>query len=165
MFYSVYLVKDGSRLVWKMNRALRGVFIFLLISVIAMFVFSFDLSEYRFLSPAGKINTILLPFFLLAGVLYEDSVIFDKENRQIILKRGLVFFYRKKIWDADDFKGTVYRKIKTGRIYGSTRSRVLVGFQMTDKFVLMDRNCPENKADIWIKALQTFWPRPFTISE
>jgi len=148
-----------------MNKALRGVFIFLLISVIAMFIFSFDLSEYRFLSPAGKINTVLLPFFLLAGVLYEDSVIFDKKNRRIISRRGLVFFYRKKIWDSNDFKGTVYRKIKTGRISGSTRSRVLIGFQMTDKFILLDRVCPENKADIWIKALQTFWPSPFIISE
>jgi len=165
MFYSVYLTKNGSRLIWKMNKALRGVFIFLLISVMAMFVFSFDLSEYKFLSLASKINTVLLPFFLLAGVLYEDSVIFDKKNRQIVLKHGLVFFYRKKIWDWNDFKGTVYRKIKIGRIFGSTRSKVLVGFQMTDKFILLDRDCPENKADIWIKALQTFWPRPFIISE
>lgn len=167
MFFSVSLSKDGEKLSYHMNPALRGVLWFFLASVLCMFLFSFSADDFYGASPAGKINIILLPLLLTLGSLYKYTILFDRAREVIEIQTGFLFRYKVKSHPFSDLNGLVRRRIHISRprsgggeekILSWSRDRIIFGFIISGKLIVIDRKGKPAAIDGFYRSFKAFFP-------
>lgn len=168
MFFSVSLSKDGEKLSFHMNPALRGVLLFFLLSVLAMFLFSFSPEDFTNAPLPGKINLILLPLLLLGGTLYRYTILFDKSREIIEIQSGLLFWYRTQSYPFSDLTGLVRKRIRISKshsggeeskILAYSRDRVIFGFIIRGKLIVIDRKGKPAAVNQFYMSFRAFFPQ------
>ena len=168
MFFSVSLSKDEKRLDYRMNPAIRFVFIFFLISLLLMFVFSFTPSDFKNAPLAGKINTFLLPFFVLLGSTYRYTVRFNKELEIIEIIKGFGPFVSRKKLPLKSLTAIVKQRVHSGIKKESAghflgRERFIFGFFIDGKLILVDRAARRKQLETLFGAFRAFFPFSYEI--
>lgn len=157
-FFSCSVSKDGKRLVYGMSLILRFILSFILLSIVLVLLFSFDISSYPELSLLGQINVILIPLLFFLATFYRYEICFDKEKRKIFTRHGLLFLYKQKTFEFEDLSGVEWRTYKTRALDLITPERVLFGFSLSGKRFLIDRDLTLAKAKHFLIVFRTFFP-------
>ena len=157
-YYDIYISKDKNKLTFAMNPVLRGSILFMLISLILMFIFSFTKNDFIETTNFGKFTTIFIPLMILLGAIYKHSITFDKKENHIIIKKGVIFLYKKEIYDFDDLE-MVYKNIYASSKLDFHKKRVDFGFYIKGKYFQIDRKLTLDKFMKFYSAFEVFWPK------
>ena len=150
-----------------MNPFLRGILLFLLLSVILTFAVAMTGEDFAQASPLGKINTFLVPLLLFLGSSYRYSVSFDRKKEECLIRKGLIFLYREQRFPFDDLTALNYRVYDYCRADGDglmdrglpRRARADFGFFFHGKLVQLERNAPKRGAEALYLTFTAFFPR------
>ncbi len=164
-FYSAR--KTGDRLLtYSMNPLLRGIFLFMFLSLMLTLALSMTAEDFRNAGPAGKINTFLMPLLFFLGSTYRYSLTFDRERETCTLKRGLVFLHTRETYGFDDVTGVNFRVYDFSHREDSLlrgmplrRDRADFGFFLKGKLILLERNAPRKGAEALYLIFISFYPR------
>lgn len=157
-YYDIYISKDKNKLTFAMHPFLRGISIFFLLSLILMFVFTFKPQDFTENTNFGKFTTIFIPLMVLLGTIYKHSITFDKSKNSIIIKKGLVFLYKKQVYSFDDLE-LVYKNIYNSSKLDFYKKRVDFGFYVKGKYFQIDRKLSLDKFMKFYSAFEVFWPK------
>lgn len=157
-YYDIYISKDKNRLTFAMHPFLRGIIIFFLISIVLMFIFTFKPEDFTENTGFGKFTTIFIPSIILLGALYKHSITFDKNNNLIIIKKGLIFLYKKNIYKFDDLE-LVYKNIYNSSKLDFHKKRADFGFYIKGRYFQIDRKLTLDKFMKFYSAFEAFWPK------
>jgi len=157
-FFSCSVSKDGKRLVYGMSLLLRIILGFILLSIVLVLLFNFDISTYPNLSLLGQINVIFIPLLFFLATFYQYEICFDKEQKKIFIRHGLLFLYKQRVFEFEDLTGIEWRSYKTRALDFLTPERVLFGFSLNGKRFLLDRDLSLNKAKQFLIVFRTFFP-------
>ena len=168
MFFSVSLSRNGLRLSYHMSYLLRGCILFLLVSILLMFLFSFTTEDFRTAGTLGKINIIVLPILLALGSLYRFTVVFDRQEESIEVHKGLLIWFRTERYDFSDLQQLVVQRIHAGRLDPADESRnpfpervrYIFGFRIAGKTILIERAARKKHMEMYYSAFKAFYPRP-----
>ncbi len=166
-FYSARIIRKDT-LSFSMNPFLRGILIFLFLSVLLTFATNMSGEDFSKASLAGKINTFLMPLLLFLGCMYRYSVSFDRKEEICRIRKGLIFLYREQLFSFDDLTALNYRIYDYHRSEEDSmmsrglprRSRADFGFFFNGKLVQMEKNSPKKGVEALFLTFTTFFPRP-----
>ncbi|OQX29059.1 MAG: hypothetical protein B0D92_05690 [Spirochaeta sp. LUC14_002_19_P3] len=143
-----------------MATTLRIALIFVFISAFGALLYSISTLSFSEISFLGRCSLVFFNIVFAAAALYEDQVILNRSEATITLVNGLIFLRRVRSWPAEELQGMEYRLIHAGR-HGSSgsslRARVFIGFQLSSRFIVLDRSAPVRRAESWRDAFRAFW--------
>ncbi|MDC7223690.1 MAG: hypothetical protein PQJ60_08125, partial [Spirochaetales bacterium] len=165
-FYSVRR-PDENRLVFTMNPLLRGILVFIFLSLMLTYAINMTGEDFAQASAAGKVSTILMPLLFFLGSSYRYSLSFDKERESCTLRKGLIFLYRTQHFTFDDLTALDYRSYEYHRTEEGERltrgiprrSRADLGFYFNGKLVQLERNAPKKGVEALYLAFTVYFPR------
>jgi hypothetical protein len=165
-FYSLRK-PDENRLIIAMNPLLRGILVFIFLSLLFTFVFNMSVEEMTNASTAGKISIIVTPLFFFLGSCYRYSVSFDKTDESCLIRKGVFFLYKTQRFSFSDLTGLNYRiydyqKSEEGNqfIRGiPRRSQADFGFFFRGKLLQLEKAAPKKEVDVLYFGFITYFPR------
>lgn len=168
MFFTVSLSKDENTLTYGMSPAIRFVFIFFLLSLVMMFLFSFTPEDFNQAPLAGKINTILLPFIMLLGSTYRYTIRMNKKIEKMEILKGFGPFLSRKSFPLQSLTAIVKQRVHSGIKKESAghflgRERFIFGFFVDGKLILIDRAARKKQLETLFGAFRAFFPFSYEI--
>ena len=154
--------RNAEQLIFSMNPLLRGMLVLIFLSSLLTLLFNMTAQEFRDLSPAGKISTILCPLLLFLGSSYRYSLSFDKKTERCLLKRGLIFLYRSREFSFADLSAVNYRcyDYREGILpRGLPYARADFGFFFEGKLLQLEKAAPKKQVDGLLSQFISFFPR------
>lgn len=163
-FFSASVSRDGLRLSYGMNPLLRGGILFFLVSIAAMFLFTFTPDTFREAPTLGKINTVALPVLLLLASLYEYRITFDRRDDSITIRKGLVVLAKTERFRFEDLHGVKKSSFRahTLELFGT---RASFGLYLGPKLIILDRSIPADRAESFYNILVSYFPRQVPVLE
>jgi len=133
------------------------------ISLLAMLIFNFSVSEILEYYFFQKIFLFIIIFLSFLGTFYLDEIKFSKKDNKIVIKKGFLFLFKKYKYDFDDFQAVVFRKtlkMPNPLIFQfSEKYFYLFGFQIKDKIIIIENRLNEEKFNEFLNIFKTFFPK------
>jgi hypothetical protein len=150
-----------------MNPLLRGILVFILLSLVLTYAINMSWKDFLNASIPGKINTILLPILVFSGAAYRYSLTFDKDTQTCLIEKGLVFLNKKTIYSFNDLTALNYRVYDYNQKEEANqfsrgiprRTRADFGFFFNGKLFQLEKSAPQRGVETLYLAFTAFFPR------
>ena len=128
-----------------------------------MFIFTFTAEDFVTATPAGKINTIVLPLLVLVGSIYTNSVTFNKNTGKLLLTKGFFPFVKNTVYPFNNVEAVIFNPIgdptKNNSFLSVSGRKYMFGFKLTNgKYIILERSANEKTATAFYTAFLAFFP-------
>lgn len=163
MFYEIYINLKKEILIFRMKlitRIFSAIFFFSLVLVI---IFNLSLNEFYNYYIYQKILFSFILFISFISTFYLDEYKFSKKDSSIIIKKGLVFLYKKYSYSFDDLEGIVIKKIlkRPNLIFFDFSEKYVYafGFKIKGSYIIIENRMDEAKYKDFLSSFKAFFPK------
>lgn len=162
MFYEIYVNIKKELLIFRMKILTRILSTIFFISLMAMLIFNLSVSEIFEFYFFQIIFLIIIIFLSFLGTFYLDEIRFSKKRNKIIIKKGLLFLFKKYEYSFDDFEAVIFRKtLKMPNPLAfqfSEKYFYMFGLKIKDKTLIIENRLTEEKFNEFLNIFKTFFP-------